>query len=144
MQTGFIAWKEVAQFTESLEVIAPRVRVHARPVGLTSFDARGLFIYVIWRSMFGLHFDRTRDASTAMYVGQTNRTVWTRIAQHIRDESRIGRALIRERDSWSFWHADIIQVDRNLDFAERHYIEKLNPIYNEQHNTIFVPDIADI
>ena len=133
----YVAWKEVGRFYASLDIAALRV------VGITAdnaiLDRRGLFVYILHRTMWD-----ELDTQAVMYVGQTVQTVWARISKHIYDKSPIGRALARDRGLWGSWGVDVVEVDRNLDFAERYYIERFNPVYNHVRNVLADFDIAGI
>lgn len=131
-QIYYAAWREIDGVSVSLEAL----RRLAYNKSLK--DRKGLHVYILRRT------DGELTISPVMYVGQTVGGVWRRIQKHIKERSPIGNALVIDRGLWMSWNVEIIEVDKNLDFAERYYIEKFRPVYNQVLNSQVEPDISDL
>ena len=132
-QIYYTTWKEIDRYACSLE----RARIDVLN-GISELTYRGQDIYILKKGYF-------QDTGLpAMYVGKTTRGIWWRLQQHMKDSSLIGKALLRDRGLWVSWTLEVIRVDKNLDFAERYYIEKYQPVYNKVFNQYTEPDAADL
>lgn len=76
-----------------------------------------------------------RDGEQALYVGKTKKGARARLQAHIGQKpggGYLGRAYYQDEPVADAWTVEVIYIRSNLDEAERFYIARLRPKYNQQ------------